>query len=256
MPLPFAHSLMGYTIAEGASLRLTKSYWLDVLILMLLANLPDIDFLPGYLVGKPNLYHHYQTHSLGFAAIVATLGGLFYWRRRGRFWPYFLLFFTAVSSHLFLDLLTVDSAPPYGMTLFWPFSMQFYHGSWEVFAAVHKSEFSRDFFASLFHPMNLRVVLLELAVMLPIAGLVRALKRFGASSQPSAAKGFSQTLTSGSGMHARISAIAPEVEIEQLQRQAEASEQAMSKQPLLETQSLDLSNLDLDQPEYRNGKNH
>ncbi|MDZ7267393.1 MAG: metal-dependent hydrolase [candidate division KSB1 bacterium] len=246
MPLPIAHSLMGYTLAESSRLRLTKSFWLDVLILMALANLPDIDFLPGYLMGRPNLYHHYYTHSVTFAALVAALLALCFWRRRGRFWPCFALVFAAVGSHLALDLVTVDQAPPYGMALWWPFTSQFYDVGWEVFGAVHKSDVSHDFFASLFHPANLRVVVIELLVMLPIAAFVRGLRCYSDSRGKAPAR----RLAAASAPTRRSLSETPVLPGWQATRPRDTEENPARRA----AESLEL--LNLDQPEPRNGHRH
>jgi hypothetical protein len=220
---------------------------------MALANLPDIDFLPGYLAGKPNLYHHYHTHSLGFAAIVGALAGLFYWHTRGKFWPYFTLVFAAVSSHLLLDLLTADEAPPYGMALFWPLSPQFYDLPWDVFGAVHKSDSSHDFFPSLFHSMNLRVMLLELAILLPLAAFVRALKSYNASSRRASARGLTQA-TRGLVTTAELPALEAMASDSPMARPQ--GERVKKPQHLITARPADFTGVDLEQPEYRNGQTH
>ncbi|MGH7491765.1 MAG: metal-dependent hydrolase [bacterium] len=176
MPLPVAHSLMGYTIGESTRYRLVQNFWVNAIILIVLANLPDIDFLPGFLAGTPNMYHHHETHSLGFAMLIGICSGAGFWLWRRRFWPYFALTFAAVSSHLALDLLTQDFAGPRGMMLLWPLTSEFYDSPWKFFLAVSKSNHSADFLASVFHADNIRVVVMELAIMLPLAAFV-TLKR-------------------------------------------------------------------------------
>ena len=191
MPLPVAHSLMGYTLAEATQVRLAGTAWRNVLLFAALANLPDIDFLPGFLMGQPNQYHHHLTHSLGFAAFVGLLGCLIYWRRdrnfmrhahapqneiRFRFWPYFLTISVAVFSHCVLDLLTVDTSLPFGMLLFWPFDMGYYDMNVKIFESVHKSNASTTFFSSLLQWHNFKVMAIEVFIMVPVAGLVKIMQ--------------------------------------------------------------------------------
>lgn len=192
MPLPVAHSLMGYAIAKATKVRLAKKNWLNVLIFATLANLPDIDFLPGFLMGEPNRYHHFLVHSISFALCIGSIGGIIFWQSGRKsatpklghegdggvgFWPYFLTISLAVFSHCILDLLTEDSALPYGMVLFWPFDMQYYDMDWDLFKAVHKSNTSATFFQSLLAWYNFKVVLWELLIMLPVVGLVKVISR-------------------------------------------------------------------------------
>ncbi len=192
MPLPVAHSLMGYAIAKTTKVRLARKNWLNVLIFATLANLPDIDFLPGFLVGEPNRYHHFLVHSISFALCIGLIGGMIFWQR-GRnsakshlgyggvggwgFWPYFLTISLAVFSHCILDLLTEDSAPPYGMVLFWPFDVGYYDTDWHFFTAVDKSNASATFFTSLLTWYNFKVALREFLIMLPVIGLVKIISR-------------------------------------------------------------------------------
>jgi inner membrane protein len=192
MPLPIAHSLMGYAIAKAAKVRLVRKTWLNVVVYAALANLPDIDFLPGFLMGEPNRYHHFLVHSISFALCIGLIGGMIVWRRGRKsanpnlghegdgglgFWPYFLTISLVVFSHCFLDLLTEDSTPPHGMVLLWPFDMQYYDMDWDLFKAVHKSNTSATFFQSLLAWYNFEVVLWELLIMLPVVGLVKVISR-------------------------------------------------------------------------------
>lgn len=192
MPLPVAHSLAGYAIAEATNVRLAKNKWLNVAIFAVLANLPDIDYLPGFLLGQPNRFHHLWTHSLGLALLLGFFGSVLLWRRHRevavqalmpangntrQFALYFLAISAAVFSHCLLDLFTEDSSPPYGMLLFWPFDRGFYDVTWNLFPSTHKSNESATFFASLLHWYNFKIALREFLIMAPIAGLIKLIQR-------------------------------------------------------------------------------
>jgi len=187
MPLPVAHSLAGYAIAEATDIRLAKKTWINVSIFAALANLPDIDYLPGFLLGQPNRFHHLWTHSLGFALLVGLLGGFICWRQRRnliqaekpapQFGLYFLMISAAVFSHCVLDLFTEDSSPPYGMLMLWPFDQGFYDVTWNLFPSTHKSNESATFFASLFQWHNVKIALREFLMMASIVGLVKLIRR-------------------------------------------------------------------------------
>jgi len=196
MPLPIAHSMMGYAIAEVAeatNVRLTNKKWLNVSIFVALASLPDSDFLSGFLLGEPNRYHQWFTHSLGFAFLAGLGGGLFYWRQKQwaenseRFGLYGIFIGLAVLSHLVLDLLTWDSSPPKGMMLFWPFDKNHHDLRWDFFLACKRDNNSATFFSSLFSAYNLKVVLREFLIMAPIVGLAKIferLRKMRPASQP------------------------------------------------------------------------
>ncbi len=241
MPLPVAHSLMGYTIGESTRYRLSRNFWINVLILAVLANLPDVDFLPGFLAGIPNMYHHHQTHSLGFAVLIAMLGGAIAWFWQRRFWPGFGLVFAAVGSHLALDLLTQDFSDPHGMMLLWPLTSEFYDVPWKVFLAVNKSDRSENFFVSLLNTANVRVVAIELAVMLPLAALA-ALKRFW----------MKRALAPTKAGRRRIATQKIETTLAWKTRRQSANLAETEARP--QVPALDYAALDLNQPGYRNGK--
>jgi membrane-bound metal-dependent hydrolase YbcI (DUF457 family) len=193
MPLPIAHSLTGYLCSEATKVRLAKKTWVNVFVFVVLANLPDFDFLPGYLMGRPDRYHHHLAHSLGFALFVGLVGGLFYFYRHRtsarrnhlpkeaanyRFWPYVLAIGGTVFSHCVLDLFNTDLSPPHGMVLLWPFDMRYYDLPLNVFPPVTKSNDSATFFISLLQWHNLYVVIWELLIMLPTIGLLKMIQRW------------------------------------------------------------------------------
>jgi inner membrane protein len=186
MPLPIAHSMMGYAIAEvaeAANVRLTGKKWLNVSIFVALANLPDCDFLPGFLLGEPNRYHQWFTHSIGFSILAGLFGGLFYWRRnqvrppiaenQERFGLHGIFISLAVLSHLVLDLLTWDSSPPKGMMLFWPFDTKHYDVRWSLFLSSQRDNVSATFFSSLLNWHNFKIALREFLIMAPLVGLAK-----------------------------------------------------------------------------------
>ena len=178
MPLPFGHSLMGYALHDSLQQDKREWSWKTVLLFVVVANLPDIDFLPGFLVGKPNLYHHhYLSHSLGFAVFVGLVLGWVFAKRKPRgFLYYFLVFGSVCYSHMVLDYFTADTSTPLGLPLFWPFSAEYRYSEFSIFLAVHKSGDSATFFQSLFTRHNFWVALWEVVVFVPVLAIIKLVK--------------------------------------------------------------------------------
>lgn len=117
MSTPLGHMLAGSAAAVTAGSRTPT---LRVLAVGALAGgAPDLDFLPGLILGDPARFHHGPSHSLLFAVLVAGLAWLLASRHRGA-WA--LAAGAAYASHLLLDALTVDPSPPVGIQLLWPVS--------------------------------------------------------------------------------------------------------------------------------------
>lgn len=117
MPSPILHCAAGvacYCLDRRALGRRARR---NLGFIVAASLMPDLDFLPGLLIGDPNRYHCGLTHSIGFAALVALVFGLLCreQRRRVMLWS-----FVACTSHAALDAMTLDRRPPVGVALFWP----------------------------------------------------------------------------------------------------------------------------------------
>jgi inner membrane protein len=155
---------------------------------MFVASLADIDFLPGLILGRPNLYHHGIFHSLGFAVALAAGGGLFFFRLGKRFWPPALGIFLIYSSHLLLDCFTVDRVAPYGLPLFWPFSGRYWIAARPVFLNITRSPMAGDFFPSLFNRHNLAAALREILILGGLAAAAALLRSRLEAKRPAQGK--------------------------------------------------------------------
>jgi inner membrane protein len=126
MALCFAHAAAGYLAYEIA--RPEGQHRPALLAAAVaLASAPDLDFLPGLLVGQPGAYHRGVTHTVGaavLAAVVAFVLARRYLHARpgavatwvGGVW----------ASHLLLDLISADVVAPHGGRFLWPLSEEFY----------------------------------------------------------------------------------------------------------------------------------
>ena len=169
MPLPVGHGLAGVALHELQKLKFFERKWQTLIFFVVLANLPDIDFLPGFLMGDPNMYHHGPVHSLGATVLVALVGAWYFSRQYGKFWQYFGTIAAVYYSHLVLDFFNQDLREPLGVMLFWPLNDVHYLASQPIFRAVHKSSDSATFFQSLLTTHNFWVAVRELVIMGPIA---------------------------------------------------------------------------------------
>lgn len=143
------------------------------LVILLMANLPDIDYLPGVLMGEINAFHHWYTHTLGWIAAVAVASWLL-WRRTERAgWVVFALLLAALASHLAADLFSADGSAPYGIMALWPFTDRFYISPDSIFWSLRKTTWS-----DVFQWYNVQAALYETAVTLPVIAAVLLFKRF------------------------------------------------------------------------------
>lgn len=148
MPSPIAHSVTGYALAYlPFKVRNFRSQcWsmtpLAVVYSIVVANLPDLDFVPQLLTGLR--FHRGPSHSLVSALFVSSLLAWVIYRyrpnrrsgHRPSYRALFILTLGLYGSHLLLDLLTQGRS---GLPLFWPLSNQTFQLPFPIFPAVHHS---------------------------------------------------------------------------------------------------------------------
>lgn len=178
MSSPVGHSLAGYLCyCFGVKSVFVRSDPLLCAATVVMANFPDLDFLPGFLVGQPNLYHHGISHSVGFALMISFACALLFWKlAKYSFGKSFFLFFLIYCSHLFLDYLAADSRPPAGIPVFWPFSSTYFISPVPILPSVHHSHLTNatiiQVIIDIFSQHNLYVIFLECSIMLPLITLL------------------------------------------------------------------------------------
>ena len=108
-----------------------------------------------------------ETHSLAFAALAGL--GVLAWTRSPRVAAAAAL---AVGTHILFDWLGSDDSPPLGVVALWPFSHEFYFAEAYVFDTI-----SRRYWLPGFVAHNLRAVLKEIALLLPLVAVLVAYRR-------------------------------------------------------------------------------
>ena len=177
MPTPIGHSLLSTAIFSGVNRKKLKLNWFDYLVFLFIGIFPDLDFLPGLILGTPSRFHHGLTHSLFFGIIIGTIAGLIYYKWKRASWLSCSLIFTGVYfTHLLTDFLGVDTSYPYGEQLFWPFWQGYVLSPVAVFLDVYRSSESHEFFVSMFNSHNLKAVIIELFICVPILVLIHLKK--------------------------------------------------------------------------------
>jgi membrane-bound metal-dependent hydrolase YbcI (DUF457 family) len=169
MASPIGHYLFGLSIGQAFardSVERRQAFWLATI-----ACLPDLDVIPGLLVGSLAMFHRSATHSILAALIFALIAGqVFRWWRWQVSVRFSVLLFLLYGSHLLLDCLTLDTGYPYGVPLFWPWNHETYQSPWAVLPNVQHTR------APLVSIHNVLLVLRESIIFLPLLGLIQALK--------------------------------------------------------------------------------
>ena len=172
MPSPVGHSIIGAAI--GAAWLLPRASFSEavrearrkrwpLLGCIALANLPDIDYVPGILSGDLNAYHHFYTHTPGWCALVAAAVWCAMKFFRSVSVRDFGWIFSLLASHLVADFLTEDRRPPIGIMALWPLDQGFYISPQTIFLHLKKNTFG-DF--AQWH--NVKAALVETAWCLPL----------------------------------------------------------------------------------------
>lgn len=157
---PVAHTFAGFwtflLLTSRLKVRLVtacRQFLPQLILLILLANLADVDFLFGI--------HRGFTHSLAVAVFVALAVSCL-WRIAGTFWRSATLYFLAYGSHLVIDLFTGAklgwNASGSGVPLFWPWKREFSSPLILIVGVKHKD------FPALFSRENLQSSSYELLI--------------------------------------------------------------------------------------------
>lgn len=176
MPSPIGHSLAGLSGFFLIRYQSKFSHYLSnkwlILISIVFANLPDIDFFLSYLLFQNfNQLHRQFTHSFLFGLFI-SFGTGYLIKRKINLANYFSLWLLGLYySHILLDMLAYDSQPPRGVQCFFPFDTAYYEFP---FTILGKLKVSSD----LVNWTNISAILQEIIVIPLIFILFFSLSRF------------------------------------------------------------------------------
>lgn len=184
MPTPIGHCLAATTIRLLGPAPGVRRSWFLFFFIVAVANLPDVDFLPGYLVGNPIAFHWGPTHSLMAVVLVGGLTGLLAGAIGGAYVTMIGLAITAYASHIFMDMMLGGSQSQVGLQVFWPFSRGQFMLPWTVFRMA-PAEIQTRPLAVLFSSAMMPVIVRELLVMVPVVTVSWMLARWRVISRES-----------------------------------------------------------------------
>lgn len=180
MPFPVAHSLAGAAIRSAVVREPDRACRGGLLVAVVLANAPDLDLLPGLMIGDPNRFHHGWTHSLLTAALVGLLVSWLARReRRARLFGLGAggtgcVVAALLGSHVLLDMLTQDLRAPFGVPALWPLVDAHFHLA-PLFARAERLAgpgSPLEFFASMATAHTAGALVREMAIVAPVWAVV------------------------------------------------------------------------------------
>lgn len=170
---PIGHSLAGYAVYSFSVASTNRDRLKLAILCIFIATAPDLDFLPGILIGRPELYHHGITHSLGFAIMASLVTAGIVSIRTKPFSLIFSLCFISYLSHVVIDFFgpsAPDRHPP-GIPLFWPISDENFISPVQLFLGVHHigspSATIIEWIESIISLYNVGAIVVEVTLIIP-----------------------------------------------------------------------------------------
>jgi hypothetical protein len=111
--------------------------------------------------------HRAEAHSIGAAAVVASIAAWRAWpiaSGRSRIW---LAAFLAWAAHPFLDWLSADASVPTGIMALWPVTTAYYYSGVDLFISIWRHWWESGWFTH-----NLEAVTREILVIAPVTAAV------------------------------------------------------------------------------------
>lgn len=161
MPSPVGHLLGGAAVYAGGTSHDTRSTAL-LAIALIGSMVPDLDFVPGILIGNMRAFHHGISHSFAFAllfgAVVFLLAYAMDKALASRAAVFALL---AYSSHVILDFASVNTGTR-GVPLLWPLAEQQFGINLRLFGYF---QYDPSDMPGVFHWRNLSPFFRELLIL-------------------------------------------------------------------------------------------
>jgi inner membrane protein len=181
---PLGHALAGYSVYLASEAiydaRVRGKYelvWLSVFV----AVAPDLDFIPGLLMGTPALYHQGISHSLGAAVFGGAVFATLYRLKGQSLYRIFRLCFLSYLSHPIIDFFGPDGRLPYGVPLLWPLSNEHFLSPIPLFLGMHHAGSTHgstlDWFKGIISLHNVWAILVEVLYMMPFVMLGKSYTR-------------------------------------------------------------------------------
>jgi membrane-bound metal-dependent hydrolase YbcI (DUF457 family) len=171
MASPLLHTLVGIGLERFERPGLPRAAnharrWPLAVLLVVASNAPDLDFIPGFLVGELTRFHRGPSHSL---LAVAAIGLMSAWLATLKAWDsprrIGALAGFAVLTHLVLDMLSADRGLRHGVELFWPFLGKGIALPPAVFVDLAYDPAAPNVVLGVFHFYNAVVLMRELAIV-------------------------------------------------------------------------------------------
>lgn len=181
MPFATGHGLAGLMTAYYFKQDRVQPW--KVVLCVLAANLADLDYIPGLLIGAPKHFHPSFTHSF-FATIIFSVivYRLLKYLSPHDYYRWTLALGMAYISHIFLDIIQIDNytANGIGIPIFFPFTNQCYQTGWQWLPSI-SSFIDFSSFASIlrgiFNPKALDYFLHEQLVIGTIFGSLLGVRK-------------------------------------------------------------------------------
>jgi inner membrane protein len=174
MPSPVGHSLMGYIIYRTTGKSGQVRSWPQIVACLFGANAPDLDFVPGLIVGDLGRFHQGPSHSTTFAILFALVACPFFSRPLRAF----VIGFSLYLSHVLLDYLVQDPTAPLGVPLFWPLSDRYYMAPFAFLSSFDRPDIlTVPAIPAFFTFHNFLTISIEVLCLLPLLLFVSAWRK-------------------------------------------------------------------------------